>query len=351
MKGLLQHRIPRLAVYFLAVAAPLATLIMRMSIDADYAHNPPLILFMVPIILCALTGGVWPGLLSTAISALGVNFMAIPPVGSFFVDARHDLIQWLLLILSGVFVSIMSERLLRVSRVHARSDTRYRALFSSMTEGLCVLELVRDKSGIPRDYLILDVNPAYESILGYSRAQLLGGRVTERLGLESPPDLPRFVSMLERQQPINFETYVQAMNRHFHVSAFPIHGETFGVIFQDITQRRLSEEALLASESRFRELFNRAPIPLCSIDKLDRVQNVNQRFIETFGYTLADVPTLRDWGRQAYPDKQYRDWLREFWTKDLADAVFYNTEIASFAQCDVQKRRGSPVHDLRHHHP
>jgi len=293
MRGLLHNRIPRLAVYFLALAAPLATLALRQSIATDYEHRPLLILFMVPIIFCSLTGGLWPGLLSTAICALVIDFVAIPPVGSLNIGASHDLVQWFFLILSGVLVSVMSERLLRVSRVLASSDTRYRALFNSMTEGLCVLELERDQNGKPVDYLILDVNPAYEGILGYTREQVLGGRVTERLGLESPPDLARFVSMLERQQPINFESYVAGLDRHFYASAFPIQGEMFGVIFQDITQRRLSEEALLASESRFRELFNRAPMPLCSVDKLDRVQNVNQRFIDTFGYTLADVRPWR----------------------------------------------------------
>jgi len=316
-----------MAIYALAVAAPLATLALRQSLAMGSGDEPLLMLFMVPIILCSLTGGLWPGLLCTAMSALVIHFMTIAPVGSLPFGSSHDFSHWFSLVLSGVLVSVMSERLLRASRGLVRSDTHYRALFNSMTEGLCVLELERDQSGNPVDYLILDVNPAYEGILGYSREQVLGGRVTERLGLENPPDLARFVSMLERQQPISFDSYVKELDRHFLVSAFPIFGETFGVIFQDITQRRLSEEALLASESRFRELFNRVPIPLSSVDKEDRIQNVNQRFIDTFGYTLAEIPTMNEWGRLAYPDKQYRDGLRELWMKDLADAAFYNTEI------------------------
>jgi len=221
----------------------------------------------------------------------------------------------------------MSERLLRLGRVLTKSDARYRALFTSMTEGLCVLELERDQEGTPVDYLVLDVNPAYEGILGYSRQQVLGRRVTEIFGIKSPPDLARYVSMLERQQPINFDTSLDALGRHFHVSAFPIHADTFGVIFQDITQRRLSEDALLASESRFREFFNRIPIPLCSVDWQDRLLSVNQRFIASFGYTLSEVPTLKDWALRTYPDAQYRHELRDHWTRDLAEATMYNTEI------------------------
>ncbi|MGE4264269.1 MAG: PAS domain S-box protein [Desulfovibrio sp.] len=326
MRGLLRN-LPRWAVYALAMAAPLATVALRHYYTVDFGHRPLLILFMIPIIISSLTGGLWPGLLATAISALGVNYTAIPPKGSLGIEASHDLIQWIFLILSGALVSVMSERLLRMGRVLTKSDARYRALFTSMTEGLCVLELERDQEGTPVDYLILDVNPAYETILGYSRKQAQGRLVTELFGMRSPPDLARFVSMLEQQQPITFDSHVETLDRHFHVSAFPIQGETFGVIFQDITQRRLSEEALLASESRFRELFNRTPIPLCSVDKQDRLQNVNQRFMATFGYTLTDVPTLKDWARLAYPDPQYREELRGLWTKDVAEATMYNTEI------------------------
>lgn len=325
MRGLLHH-LPRWAVYGLAIAAPLATLAFRNQV-AEFGHRPLLILFLFPILLSSLTGGLWPGLLATAICALGVSNSVIASAGSLDLEAKHDLFPWLIFVLFGIFVSLMSERLFRMNRVLAQSDARYRALFSSMPEGLCVLELVRDQDGTPRDYMIMEANLAYESILGLPRQQVLGRRITDVFGIKNPPDLAQYVFMLERQQPINFDTSLDTPDRHFHVSAFPIYADTFGVIFQDITQRRLSEDALLVSEGRFRELFNRIPIPLCSVDKQNHLQNVNLRFIASFGYTLADVPTLNDWAHRVYPDAQYRHELRDYWVKDLAEATMYNTEI------------------------
>jgi len=304
MGDLLRNRMPRWAVYALAIAAPLAVLGLRLAFAESLANRPLMILLMVPIILSSLTGGLWPGLLTTAISAIGINYTAIEPTATLDINATHELIQWLALILSGVLVSIMSERLLRVSRVLSRSQAHYSALFNSMTECLCVLELQRDARGEPVDYLIHDVNPAYEETLGVVRAQVLGRKVTEVYGLETPPDLERYVGMLKAQHSVNFETYLAPLNMHFQVSAFPLQGEHFGVIFQDITQRRLSEEALLASESRFRELFHSAPIPLCFVDKAGRMLNVNQSFIASFGYTLADVPSIEAWVNLAYPAAQ-----------------------------------------------
>jgi len=328
MPGLYLDRVPRWAVYVLSVAAPLATLALRMGIAHDFGDRPMLILFMAPIILCSLTGGLWPGLLATAVSTLGVNYMAIPPLGSLSIETRHDLVQWLFLVLCGVLVSVLSERLLRMTRGLARSESSFRTLFNTMNESLCVLELVRDADGTPVDFLVRDVNPAYERTLGLSRSQVLDKRVTEIFGLKAPPDLDVYVAMLERQQPTNFDSYQHELGRHFQVAAFPIQGEVLGVLFQDITQRRLSEEALYASESRFRELFNRAPMPLCSVDKQGRVLNVNQRFMSTFGYTLADTPTLEDWWRLAYPDPQYRAEVRETWGEDVEAAADGRQEIS-----------------------
>ena len=44
-----------------------------------------------------------------------------------------------------------------------------------MTEGLALHELVRDASGRPVDYVYIDVNPAFESILGRRKDDVLGG--------------------------------------------------------------------------------------------------------------------------------------------------------------------------------
>ena len=313
MGDLLRNRMPRWAVYALALAAPLAVLGLRLAFAENLANRPLMVVLMIPIILSSLIGGLWPGLLATAISAVGINYTAIAPAASLEISATHDRIQWLALILSGVLVSILSERLLRVSRVLSKSQARYSALFNSMTECLCVLELVRDKHGTPVDYLVHDVNPAYEATLGVARAQVLGRRVTQVFGLEGPPDLERYVGMLKAQRSVNFETFLTPLGKHFQVSAFPLQGEQFGVIFQDITQRRLSEEALLASESRFRELFNRAPIPLCSVDMSGRMQNVNQSFTARFGYTLGDVPSFEAWASRAYTDSTQLSSVQALW--------------------------------------
>lgn len=48
---------------------------------------------------------------------------------------------------------------------------------------------------------------------------------------------------------------------------------------------------------------------------------VNPAFVRTFGYTLADIPTIAIWATTAYPDEAYRIELFEGWDQDVAHAI------------------------------
>ncbi len=83
------------------------------------------------------------------------------------------------------------------------------------------------------------------------------------------------------------------------------------------TQRRSQAEATLQDrEQRFRRLFQQAPLPMALVDSRNVMVDVNARFVQVFGYTLAELRTLDDWWRLAYPDPAYRHWARN--TRDQA---------------------------------
>ncbi len=62
-----------------------------------------------------------------------------------------------------------------------------------------------------------------------------------------------------------------------------------------------AEDDLRASEARFRSLFEIAPVPCALFHRDGQTLDLNRRFQEVFGYTLADLPTLADWRQRAYP--------------------------------------------------
>ncbi|MCC7565213.1 MAG: PAS domain-containing protein [Methanomicrobiaceae archaeon] len=80
--------------------------------------------------------------------------------------------------------------------------------------------------------------------------------------------------------------------------------------------RRQTEDRLRRSERRFRDVVDLAPSPAAIVDPDGNYTFLNRRFTETFGYTLADIPTGRDWFERAYPDPDYRRAAIAAWQED-----------------------------------
>jgi len=106
-------RAPAWVAYIFATALTVATLFVRNELGVEFADRPLLILFFFPIILSAYVGGMGPGLLSTLLAALIADYFLIPPTGSFLIDRTYDLTQWLMFILNGAIISLLTEALHR----------------------------------------------------------------------------------------------------------------------------------------------------------------------------------------------------------------------------------------------
>lgn len=97
--------------------------------------------------------------------------------------------------------------------------------------------------------------------------------------------------------------------------------------FQDITERRKSDEALRESEEKFRSFMESIPIPVTYVNNDGVILFRNDRFIEITGYTQDEVPTVTDWWELAYPDDIYREWVKETWKAAIDFAKDNNTDI------------------------
>ncbi len=99
-----------------------------------------------------------------------------------------------------------------------------------------------------------------------------------------------------------------------------------GVTF-DISKWKEADEAYRASVNRFRELFNKAAMPLCFVNKEDETLQFNGHFEKTFGYSQEEIPTLNEWWQLAYPDPAYREWVIDTCAAALQRAIDTGSDI------------------------
>ncbi len=128
------------------------------------------------------------------------------------------------------------------------SEQRYRQLFSRMTPGFALHEIITDEGGRPIDYRFLEANPAFETMTGLRVSEILGRTVLEVLpGLE-PSWIERYGAVALGGEAIEFEDFTAPLGRDYLVVAYSPEPGQFAAIFTDVTERHAAERALRESE-------------------------------------------------------------------------------------------------------
>ena len=135
-------------------------------------------------------------------------------------------------------------RPLRAQKLLVENETKYRSLFLSMNEGVCLHELIYDESGKAVDYKIIDVNPAYEQITEIKRSDALDKLASELYGSNEPPYLEIYSRVAETGKSESFDTFFSPMNKYFFISVFSPAKGKFATVFTDSTSQKKNESDL-----------------------------------------------------------------------------------------------------------
>jgi PAS domain S-box-containing protein len=137
------------------------------------------------------------------------------------------------------------------------SEERYRTLFASMDEAYAVVEVLRDESGEWGDFRFLEVNPAFMKHTGMPYP--VGRTGTDLLGTPNPRWAKIYGHVVETGRSVRVEEAELTLDRVFSLNIMRL-GDTgsrrVGVLFSDVTERKRTDEALRASERRYRRLFD-----------------------------------------------------------------------------------------------
>jgi PAS domain S-box-containing protein len=198
-----------LSVWTLAVVLPLITLLLRQQMAASFGQRPLLIMFMFPILIGALLGGFWPGLVATLTSAACALFVLLVRQGGGALTPTNELLQWSMLVGNGLLVSVLSQQLHRSrQRETSRwkqlafaqsqlqdSEKRFEATFEQAAVGMALVGL---------DGQWLRVNHKLCEIVGYSQPELLNKTFQD---ITHTDDLERDLMLVEQMLAGTIATY------------------------------------------------------------------------------------------------------------------------------------------------
>jgi two-component system, cell cycle response regulator len=182
------------------------------------------------------------------------------------------------------------ESLFRIKRTEAalrKSEQRYRALFNSMLNGFFLSQVVRDKQGVPCDFIYVDVNPSFESITGFKSPNVLGRNFRAVLQEIEQETMDRFFSVVETGNPCHFEDHLPKLGKHIEFMAYRPEQDHLAVTFSDITKRKKTEEKLniLATTDELTGLWNRRYFMRILRHEMER----GKRYNNVFSVLMLDI--------------------------------------------------------------
>lgn len=176
-----------------------------------------------------------------------------------------------------------------------RTEEKLESLFSNMSEGFAYHRVILDATGKPCDYVFLQVNEAFERLTGLRAEKIVGRRVTDVIpGVERDPAdwIGRYGRVAMTGKPVQFESYAEALQKWFSVSAFSPHRAYFAATFSDTTERKRMEEALRASEERYRTTIASIGDAVITTDAAGTVSFMNPVAEQLTGWTLPEAAKM-----------------------------------------------------------
>jgi PAS domain S-box-containing protein len=172
------------------------------------------------------------------------------------------------------------------------SETRYHSLFENMLEGFAYCRMLFE-DGKPQDFIYLEVNHAFEKLTGLK--DVVGKKVTELIpGIkESNPELfdiygrVAFTGKSEK-----FETYLDSLGIWLSISVYSVERKYFVAVFDNITEHKRAEDALQASEEKYRASFNNAAVGIDLVDHHGKFLEVNNTLANFLGYSQEEFRDL-----------------------------------------------------------
>ena len=359
--------------YGLAILSVALALQFTLLLQPLMEHNI-FLLFLAAVVIVAWHAAPGPTLTAAALSALLAHHYFLHPLLAFTPDPG-DFPQLGIFLIVSLIISLMSVRRRRAeselkrahqeleSRIRERtaelakankslelqmaerrssdealqsSEARYRGLFRQIKNAVAVYEACPEGE----DFIFKDFNPAGERIEKTKAQDLIGKRVTQVFpGIKEMGLLDVLWRVWRTGIP---EHHPASLYRDEHIAGWRENsvyklptGEVMAV-YEDVTERRQAEEALLQAERKYRSLFENAVEGIFQSTPEGRFLTVNPALARILGYSSPEelVGGIHDITHQIYADPERR--------REYARLLEEHGFVLGF-ECQLNRKDGSTI--------
>lgn len=157
-----------------------------------------------------------------------------------------------------------------------------------------ILESIADAFlAVDKNWTVTYWNKVAEKVLCKTKAEVLNKNLwevfSESVGSKS---YMKYHQAIKTKKAVHFEDYYEPLKKWYEISAYPS-ATALSVYFKDITDRKLSEMLLIASEKKYSELFNLSPLPMWVFDQNTlKFLDVNLAAIKNYGFTRDEFLSM-----------------------------------------------------------
>ena len=208
-------------------------------------------------------------------------------------------------------------------RAMAESEKRFRAVVEDQTDLICRFN--------PGGQLTF-VNTAFCRFHGKRSAELLGTNFFQTLSKEDAAIPLSYINAMPQDTPVvAFDHRLRspgdlAVWHQYRVRRLFLENETreFQAVIQDITQRKQSEEALRASEEKYRSLIDHIPDVVWTAEANRNLNYISGNAEKVLGYRAAELTGGQLWLNRIHPEDAAR--VEQAYQKLFSDGEKFDVE-------------------------
>jgi PAS domain S-box-containing protein len=178
----------------------------------------------------------------------------------------------------------------RVEAAHRASEASYRAIFEAAEDAIFIHDW--DTGAV------VDVNPKACHVYGYTRDEMRRVTVADISSGEPPytaSEAARLIEAAKTGEPVRFEWHRRSRDGSLHwdevcLKSAMIGGQRRVLAFsREITERKVAEADLRASEEQYRAIFTASTDGMVVIGPDRTIVDVNPAYVVLYGYERAEV--------------------------------------------------------------